>query len=334
MILGMSRFKVANGLDEEVKQAFLNRPHLVDHVPGFLGMETFTEENDPSAFYLLTRWTDAASFRSWHSSPAHHESHRGIPKGLKLDPTFTKILVLNRLSDPQTQPGLRQHVDDAGELIAQALSGSEMLHFIVSTPDGVITQCNPTVAGALGTSCDKLMGTLLWTRLAENDATALQARIAKGRRSPGERIALTFQTQDAASYTLSCWVDVHPTHFAIMGGVAAEGTSEHDEGVYALNNDLAVLARQNARTSKELAAAKAKLQETLDELQRSYWHIRKIAEVLPMCADCGKVNSAENHWENVRDYLWENSLFLSHGACPECVGKMRVKLGLEEKNAG
>ena len=334
MILGMSRFRVANGLEREVKEAFLNRPHLVDHVPGFLGMETFTEDKDPTAFYLLTRWTDAASFRSWHSSPAHHQSHRGIPKGLKLDPTFTKVVVLDRLSDAQAPASMREHVDDAGELITQALIGSEMLHFLVCTPEGVITVCTPALAGALGTSCDELIGTSLWKFLAEADATALQSRIAEGRRAPGERIALTLQTPGCTRYALSCWVDVHPTHFAILGALPPNQPTEDSDALYALNNDLAVLARENARTSKELAAAKAKLQEAMDELQRSYWHIKKIAEVLPMCADCGKVNSADNKWENVADYLWENSLFLSHGCCPDCVGKMRAKLGLGEKNAG
>jgi hypothetical protein len=95
-----------------------------------------------------------------------------------------------------------------------------------------------------------------------------------------------------------------------------------------------VLARENARTSKELAAAKVKLQETLDELQRSYWHIRKIAEVLPLCAECGRVKPGDGDWESVADDLRENSLFLSHGCCPECVGKMRKELGLGEKIAG
>jgi heme-degrading monooxygenase HmoA len=108
MIAGLSRFKVANGFEAQVKDAFLHRPHLVDHVPGFLGMETFTEEKDGTAFYLLTRWTDAESFRAWHASPAHHASHRGIPKGLKLDPTFTKVWVLDRLVDPAaTERSLR-----------------------------------------------------------------------------------------------------------------------------------------------------------------------------------------------------------------------------------
>ena len=101
--------------------------------------------------------------------------------------------------------------------------------------------------------------------------------------------------------------------------------------LHALNNELAVLARENARKSKELHRAKAELQAALDELQNSYWHLRKIAEVLPMCAVCGKVDPGMGDWETVVDYLRRNSLFLSHGYCPECETEVRAEVGLEEK---
>jgi heme oxygenase (mycobilin-producing) len=97
MILALSRFKVANGLEDSVARAFLDRPRLVEQAEGFLGMEVFTDRSDASIFYLSTRWTTESAFRQWHASPAHHASHRGIPKGLKLDPTFTELVILEAL---------------------------------------------------------------------------------------------------------------------------------------------------------------------------------------------------------------------------------------------
>ena len=97
MILALSRFKVANGLEDSVAQAFLNRPRLVEHAEGFLGMEVFTDSKDASLFYLSTRWTTEVAFRQWHSSEAHHTSHHAIPKGLKLDPFFTQLIVMEQL---------------------------------------------------------------------------------------------------------------------------------------------------------------------------------------------------------------------------------------------
>ena len=91
-----------------------------------------------------------------------------------------------------------------------------------------------------------------------------------------------------------------------------------------------LLAAKQALEAKttELAAANARLQATLDELHRTHWHLRKIAEVLPMCAECGRVKPGDGEWASVADYLRENSLFLSHGCCPECAGKLQADLGL------
>lgn len=87
----LSRFVIANGMMDEVKTAFRNRPHLVDGASGYLRMEVISPIDCPEEIWLLTFWTDEPSFRAWHRSHLYHESHRGIPKGLKLVPGETKI---------------------------------------------------------------------------------------------------------------------------------------------------------------------------------------------------------------------------------------------------
>lgn len=87
----MSRFKVANGMRDEVRQAFLNRPGLVDRVPGFIRMDVLQGVDDPDEFWLYTVWSDAESFHAWHQSHHYQEAHRGIPGGLKVDKAFTRI---------------------------------------------------------------------------------------------------------------------------------------------------------------------------------------------------------------------------------------------------
>lgn len=94
----ISRFKVANGVAPEVRAAFLDRPHLVDDAPGFIAMEVLSPTDDPDEFWLLTRWTDETSFRVWHRSHSYRESHKGIPAGLKLDPTRTRIMTFTSLA--------------------------------------------------------------------------------------------------------------------------------------------------------------------------------------------------------------------------------------------
>ena len=64
------------------------------------------------------------------------------------------------------------------------------------------------------------------------------------------------------------------------------------------------------------------IKEAYEQLQNSFWHLRKIQEVLPICMGCGKVKTNNSSWEEVVQYLKNNALFLSHGYCPECARKV------------
>lgn len=89
--VALSRFVVANGMSAEVKEAFRNRPHHVDGVPGYLRMDVISPLELPEELWLITFWTDEASFYAWHHSHLYHSSHAGIPKGLKLVAGQTQI---------------------------------------------------------------------------------------------------------------------------------------------------------------------------------------------------------------------------------------------------
>jgi heme-degrading monooxygenase HmoA len=84
VFIALSSFSISNDMVHEVKTAFLQRPHLVDSAPGFLGMEIMNSVDNPAEITLLTRWSDEQSYHCWHRSHAYHDSHKGIPKGLKL----------------------------------------------------------------------------------------------------------------------------------------------------------------------------------------------------------------------------------------------------------
>jgi heme-degrading monooxygenase HmoA len=91
MFVALSKFTVANGMTPQVKEAFANRPHLVDSAPGFLRMDVISPLENPDEIWLITYWTDENSYRIWHRSHEYHESHKGIPKGLKLVPKSAQI---------------------------------------------------------------------------------------------------------------------------------------------------------------------------------------------------------------------------------------------------
>ena len=91
VFVALSQFTIANDMMAEVRQAFLDRPHLVDRAPGFLRMEVISPVDAPDEIWLLTYWTDEADFRAWHHSHLYRESHGQIPKGLKLVPKSARL---------------------------------------------------------------------------------------------------------------------------------------------------------------------------------------------------------------------------------------------------
>jgi heme-degrading monooxygenase HmoA len=89
--VALSKFVIANDMTASVKAAFRRRPHLVDEAAGYLRMEVLSPSERPEEIWLVTFWTDEASFRAWHHGHLYHESHLGIPKGLKLVPGESEV---------------------------------------------------------------------------------------------------------------------------------------------------------------------------------------------------------------------------------------------------
>jgi len=91
MFIAISQFTIANDKTDEVKTAFKNRPHFVDNAAGFLRMEVLSPRELPSEIWLVTYWETEEAFSKWHHSHMYRESHKGIPKGLKLVPKSVRL---------------------------------------------------------------------------------------------------------------------------------------------------------------------------------------------------------------------------------------------------
>ncbi len=261
MIQVVSRFRVKNDLEALVRKAFFNRPHVVDDVAGFLGMEVFTGAGEPASFYLVTRWTDVDSFRQWHGSDAHRLSHQAIPRGLKVDRSFTQVLILDRLHDPARPLDLAEFAADSASLLAGHLASTQFVHLIVAAADGTIRGCNPAMAALLKRPADQLVGKSVWQFLPEADAAALRRRIEGAERGQKERFLINVVDVHDEPFTLECLLDVQPDGFVLLGETPKRQEEGFRDEMVRLNNDLAVLTRENVRKSRELAKALADLKE-------------------------------------------------------------------------
>lgn len=99
MFVALSRFTIRNGMELEVREAFRARPHLVDSEPGFMRMEVMSPLDNTAEIWLLTYWTDEASYRTWHRGHTYHEAHKGIPRGLKLVPGSAEVRCFEVFAD-------------------------------------------------------------------------------------------------------------------------------------------------------------------------------------------------------------------------------------------
>ncbi len=312
MIVAVSRFRVANGLEAEVRRAFEARPRLVDAAPGFLGLEVFTGVGDPGLFVVETRWIDEASFRAWHASEAHTRSHAGIPQGLKLDPSATELRVLEPV---RTEPVSEREMvtPEIAGVLARAAASSEALAVVSGERDGTVRWVNHAFEQVVGVAGARVVGRALSAWLVAPDAARLRELLASGDREV--RVPLSFSSEAGAVVTLSCHLSVRASSLLLVGEPVVHDERSLQSHLLELNNELAASLRENERVRRELAASR-------DELDRSYWHLRKIQEVLPICMGCGKVKTSETRWEDVVTYLKNNSLFLSHGYCPDCASRL------------
>ena len=279
MILATSRFRVANGMEQEVRAAFADRPRLVDASVGFLGMDVFTEHGDATIFHLVTRWTDSSAFRAWHGSAAHRQSHAGIPRGVRLDAKYTSTADLDRI-EPLARPGETPScVLDHATLLSSFVSASPTTHVVIAGRDGVVSWCNAAVEQAFNTGAGEVTGTSLWIRMPDADAARLRSVLVDGSRRPADSILLNFVAVGGARYTLRCQVDVTPSGF-ILAGEPASGRADYEDALVQLNNDLIVLGRENTRRGRELADALLRLKET----QAMLVHREKLASLGVMTA--------------------------------------------------
>ncbi len=100
MFAVISTFTVdnTNDMTAAVKAAYVARPHLVDDAAGFVRLDVLSPVENPDEIWLLTYWTDQASFQDWYRTHRFQESHAAIPAGMKVLGKRPKVLFFEHVS--------------------------------------------------------------------------------------------------------------------------------------------------------------------------------------------------------------------------------------------
>ncbi len=79
----MSRLRVDEQRSDDLIAAFRERAHLVDDADGFLDLQVWRSDRDPSEVLMVSRWRDRDAFKTYMKSADHRVSHDRIAPGLK-----------------------------------------------------------------------------------------------------------------------------------------------------------------------------------------------------------------------------------------------------------
>lgn len=77
------------------------------------------------------------------------------------------------------------------------------------------------------------------------------------------------------------------------------------------------------KAGERIVTLERELKQKIAELQGSVKTIRRLEALLPICVYCKKVRNDQNYWQQLDDYVHEQTgSDFSHGICPECYEKV------------
>jgi diguanylate cyclase (GGDEF)-like protein len=261
----ISRFRVRNGLEQEVCRAFLDRPRLVEKAAGFCGLDVMTDAANPSVFLLLTRWTDEPSFQTWHRSEAHHQSHGMMPQGLKLDATFTSLTIANRIEDPAGIQTLSDALEGQTVRLSQWLTESDSVFALLLAPDGAIRARNRAACRVFPCDPAKDFGLSIWDYLVCSDVQDLRQRLSEAGTRQDCRVLVNIANGQQDPITLEVGLVRCSGAILLLGSQERRHDSQFETEILKLTNDLSLMMRESARKNRELKEAN----ETIERLART-----------------------------------------------------------------
>jgi hypothetical protein len=218
--------------------------------------------------------------------------------------------------------------DVSTHLLERLLDASSLIEQVELDSRGNIVGANAAFSRHIGVPVSGLVGRSVADFLSAGDIDMV-LEWAAGSAAPMAPHLVNFATASDETYTLRCIVGRRGERLLVIGEAADASTDGNTQGLIQVNNEFATLTRELARKSRELERTHVELSTTLKDLETSYWHLRKIQEVMPVCMGCGQVKADGSRWETVVEYLRSNEIFLSHGYCPPCAERMTREYGLE-----
>lgn len=236
----------------------------MENAAGFLGLNVLTDAADASVFLLLTRWTDEKSFRTWHGSEAHHQSHAFMPHGLKLDASFTSLTVGNEIENRSGAGTLAEAFGSHGAAVSRWLIESETIVVLLLARDGTILARNPAGESIFASRAATNSGSKIWEYLVQSDEERLRGCLSD--RAPYmHSFLLSLADAQQNPTTLEAGVVRCGQESLLVGTYEQRHDSKFQHEILKLTNDLSVMMRESVQKNRELKQAN----ETIERLART-----------------------------------------------------------------
>jgi signal transduction histidine kinase len=112
----------------------------------------------------------------------------------------------------------------------------------------MIRSCNAAAREQLAPGCD-LTGSRITDYMPQADAARLQRLLAQPGRQDAP-VRLNFAPINGVPFTLECWIAVHGEEAVLVGGPALGREQQLQHQLIAMNQELAVLARDRSREAR------------------------------------------------------------------------------------
>ncbi len=96
MYVSMSRLRVSDDRADQLVEAFRRRMGAVDSHDGFVDLQVWRSDRDPSEVMMVSRWDDRDAFKAYMKSLDHRASHG------RIDPSLKSAIGLERLEHLHT----------------------------------------------------------------------------------------------------------------------------------------------------------------------------------------------------------------------------------------
>ena len=151
--------------------------------------------------------------------------------------------------------------------LADFLLGSDLLFCALLDREGIIRAHSPGVPRLLHLAGDDCRNRPLAIHLTEADGAQLRRRLAGGDDERDEEFLLNLHSPLQGPTTLRCCLVRHPRGVLFVAENPAAKTAALADELLQLNNQLAVLSRENTRKNRELQERNRQLLEAYRTIQ-------------------------------------------------------------------